>query len=846
MAPARVPLEQQADAVVVEPLPGVGTGVGPRRRGPALQGQGEGVGGDLGHRQVGDLVEGPEALRVGVEGELGVGAVELAPQQPRRDRQRPGVVHGDGEAVVGHVRRPRPDGAHVHRRVDVLGVAAVDGPPLAVDEEGLVEVGRRVHVAVGADSAAARQDPPLAIGHRDLQPALVGIVGAAREGVAHAEVAHRHVDLQALAGRTDGGARAGWYSVPRSGRRRGGDVDAQLRVAQEGLDARDRIAVAAQEGQGRVHRQEAVGTHVPVLGRHVPLDGLLQGHVAVLAEPPVPRQVEGARGVEGDAAVVPVVVLVLAAQPAVAVEAGVEAHLVAGGAELGGLEEGLEHLGLVHRGPRLQGRVVEQPQDPVLGVGEQVGVLLVVGDVVVGVARDPVDVVDGVAGEAGEPRLRLGRSAVDLVGHLAGQHQRRVVAPGAPLRLHQGLAPCQVLSPPLRVEPREVVDVGLHLGIEGGRADPHVVDRRLVEGVVEGGEAVGRGRPLGDHRGVAALAVEGPQPLADHEALLVDLAVQELLRAKAAPGDDPRRQVGARGRRRGGGEEGALEGDEVGGHELLGAAAELPLPGPGAGVGAAGEGLESGLGICLAVVGEAVDGDGQPGEPPRGQGHDEVAAGRGLPDRDAPVGEIEEGQGRGRGHVAPPGPGVVAAVGLGEDEQARHQQRHPQGHGGETRVDRPPPVAAPDRRQVPLDEGEGQDHQDDAPDGVGEHHRLVEPGQGDVGHREVVDAEKAGGAVGQQVEGVGQHQHAEADDHHEQPPLEGAEAGAARGGCGGRFVHGGRGRERGPGAVSRREAPGRYCKIRGRRPEPPGGGGPGRAGPQAVSSSEVGRATSPA
>ena len=209
-----------------------------------------------------------------------------------------------------------------------------------------------------------------------------------------------------------------------------------------------------------------------------------------------------------------------------------------------------------------------------------------------------------------------------------------------------------------------------------------------------------------------------------------------------------------------------------------------------------------------------MDGDGQPGEPARGQGHDEVAAGRGLPDRDAAVGEVEEGQGRGRGHVAPPGPGVVSAVGLGEDEEARHQQRHPQGHGGQTRVDRPPAVAAPDRGQVPLDEGEGQDHQDDAPDRVGEHHRLVEPGQGDVGDREVVDAEKAGGAVGQQVERVGQHQHAEADDDHEQPPLEGAEAGAARGGCGGRFVHGGRGRERGPGAVSRRRRPGGHCKIR--------------------------------
>ena len=598
--PARVPLEQQPDAVVVEPLPGVGTGVGRRRRVAALQGQGEGVGGDLGHRQVGDLAEGPEALPVGVEGELGVGAVELAPQQARRDRQRPGVVRRHGEAVVGHIRRPRPDGAHVHRRVDVLGVAPVDGLPLGVDEQGLVEVGGRVDVAVRSDRAAAGQHPALAVGHGDLQPALVGVVGAAREGVAHAEVAHRHVDLQALAGAHGRRRQGGLVLGAAVGPAQGGDVDAQLRVAQEGLDALDRIAVAAQEGQGRVHRQEAVGTHVPVLGGHVPLDGLLQGHVAVLAEPPVPRQVEGARGVEGDAAVVPVVVLVLAAQPAVAVEAGVEADFVAGGAELGGLEEGLEHLGLVHRGPRLQGRVVEQPQDPVLGVGEQVGVLLVVGDVVVGVARHPVDVVDGVAGEAGEPRLRLGRSAVDLIRHLAGQHQGRVVAAGAPLRLHQGLASLQVLSPPLRVQPREVVDVGLHLGIEGGGTLPHVVDGRLVEGVVEGGEAVGRGRPLGDHRGVAALAVEGPQPLADHEALLLDLAVQELLRGQAAPGDDPRRQVGARGRRRGGGEEGALEGDEVGGHELLGAAAELPLPGPGAGVGAAGESLQGRLGIGLA------------------------------------------------------------------------------------------------------------------------------------------------------------------------------------------------------------------------------------------------------
>ena len=135
----------------------------------------------------------------------------------------------------------------------------------------------------------------------------------------------------------------------------------------------------------------------------------------------------------------PFVIFVLPAQPAVVIDARVEADFVAGRAKFGGAKEGFEHLLLVHDRPRLQRRVVQETPSTGRGRGEEVGILLLVRDIVVAVAGPAVDLVDGVAAQTGQPCLGLRRGAIDLATHLAGQHQRRVVAARTPLRLDLAL-----------------------------------------------------------------------------------------------------------------------------------------------------------------------------------------------------------------------------------------------------------------------------------------------------------------------------------------------------------------------------------------------------------------------
>ena len=78
------------------------------------------------------------------------------------------------------------------------------------------------------------------------------------------------------------------------------------------------LRVAAQVGQGGVRAQEPVRAHHPVLGARVALHGGLERHVAVLAKLRRLGPVHGAGAVARHGADVPGVVVVLAAQPALA------------------------------------------------------------------------------------------------------------------------------------------------------------------------------------------------------------------------------------------------------------------------------------------------------------------------------------------------------------------------------------------------------------------------------------------------------------------------------------------------------------------------------------------------
>ena len=339
---------------------------------------------------------------------------------------------------MADVGRSGPDDVGGGGDVDVGRVASVDQVPATVQNDRLVDVRHRIQVAVLAHRAADGQDVALPVQQAELEPPFVGVVGSAGEGVPHALVADDHVHGDPLAGEKHRrGPIDGHRGLPRARRPEREDVHAQLLIPQEGLDPSDRLLVPPDERKRRVHGEEAVRAHHAALGGHVPPGCRLERHMAVLADAPRLRQVEGSRGVQGHAAVVPVVELVLPPEPAVVVDRLGQADLVARGTELGLAEEGLQQLPLVHRGLRLE-RGIVQARSPRsrFRACEQVGILLLVGNVIVPVAGPVVNVVDGVARQAGEAGLRLHAGTVDLPVHLAREHQRRIVTSAAPLALH--------------------------------------------------------------------------------------------------------------------------------------------------------------------------------------------------------------------------------------------------------------------------------------------------------------------------------------------------------------------------------------------------------------------------
>ena len=113
--------------------------------------------------------------------------------------------------------------------------------------------------------------------------------------------------------------------------------------------------------------------------------------------------VETRHTVAGNAAQVVTVEVVLAAQPLVPVELLRQMNLVATAAEFRGLVQRLEESLLVKLRLGLDQLPVDPSQGRVVAAGERVVDRLLDG--VVGVAAPAVEVGDGVAGGAGDPRL---------------------------------------------------------------------------------------------------------------------------------------------------------------------------------------------------------------------------------------------------------------------------------------------------------------------------------------------------------------------------------------------------------------------------------------------------------
>ena len=109
------------------------------------------------------------------------------------------------------------------------------------------------------------------------------------------------------------------------------------------------------------------------------------------------------------------VVLVLPADPAVLVDGLVERHLVARPAVLRRAEDRLQHVPLVDVGLRPDEQVVDLRERARLRLREEVRLGPRVGDPVVAVAADAVDLVHRVAREAREPGLRLGDERLDVL-----------------------------------------------------------------------------------------------------------------------------------------------------------------------------------------------------------------------------------------------------------------------------------------------------------------------------------------------------------------------------------------------------------------------------------------------
>ena len=226
-----------------------------------------------------------------------------------------------------------------------------------------------VHAAAPEDHACRSASLPL-----ELQPDVEGVHRAAREEVADLAGAHDDVDARGRAGlerrrrlverRRDLADVADHHRAALLGllAHREGGVDLRSGVLRSGAAHHRRLPFASSTGETAKmstvmkpdFRNFSVGVHLRLVlvdegdrrvgGREavrvdlaVAVAGILRGdqrHVAVGAGLRLGRIVERARALARDAARLPVVVVVEAAEPAVVVHRHVEVHLVAGRAEL--------------------------------------------------------------------------------------------------------------------------------------------------------------------------------------------------------------------------------------------------------------------------------------------------------------------------------------------------------------------------------------------------------------------------------------------------------------------------------------------------------------------------------
>ena len=301
-----------------------------------------------------------------------VEGVELAVLEPRVDRDRAVEVVRNGQAVVGHTRATGRDLVVVEGNEDVLGVAPVDAVAVAIEHIGVDEVRPGIDAAVGA-APTALADHPAVRGRRDFQPDLVGVGRALGEGVADGEGPQHDFDEVLAAGRQGRNARTHRRSercVDGAALANAEDVHPQRALEERPVGPVHGVGKPEQVGQRGVGRREVVAVNGQRAARVVALRrevvGLEERHVAAVAVLlGLGRVVEAGHAVSRDPAQQEGVVVVLATQPAVAVERHGQVHLVACAAELGALVQRFEERLLVQSGLGLDQEAVDPAGDRV-------------------------------------------------------------------------------------------------------------------------------------------------------------------------------------------------------------------------------------------------------------------------------------------------------------------------------------------------------------------------------------------------------------------------------------------------------------------------------------------------
>ena len=233
------------------------------------------------------------------------------------------------------------------------------------------------------------------------------------------------------------------------------DIDADLLLFQESRVRFGRSFVSLEEGQSRIGAGKEVVVNLPhALAVEVPGPEVVRGkqiHMALVAIGFRHRRIiEAPRSMAGNAREQVGVVMVLAPHEILVMIDGIRySDLVTHRTKLGGLDDRLHELLLVHLRLGLDQRQVDPLEDRVVAEGERI--MLRLGDRVGTIAPRVVNRGDHVADRAGDAGLACGVMFVVEIGvvELAGKERHGVVAAGAPARSLRRAVACHCHLPSL-------------------------------------------------------------------------------------------------------------------------------------------------------------------------------------------------------------------------------------------------------------------------------------------------------------------------------------------------------------------------------------------------------------